>query len=576
MPLPLRSLALVCLMAAVSHPLRAQRPARTVPDLILTGGRIFTADPSRPWADAIAIRGDRIVAVGTTADVARLAGVGTRRIALAGRVVIPGINDAHMHVGSVPLGATIRTVPGTPPDPAVEVVIDSLRAAARRHPRGTWLTVEIGMRVLDDPRLRSGALREALDRAAPNHPVLLTAGWGHGTIVNTLGLRRLGITESSEPPFGGWYEWANENERLTGQLQEYAAWRAVRNARSLMPSSTLGRAVRTELTAMPALGITSIQSMTTALTPFATMAALRGVPPIVRIRLVPVPMPAGTGEGVEEWDAVARQPSPMIRVSGMKWILDGTPLERLALMRAPYADAPLTRGRLNQPPEVLQALLARTARASASVDRQLMLHVAGDSTARLVFAYMRAIAPDSVWRARRLRIEHGDWLGGDLIPLARRLGVVLVQNPLHLALPIGMVESRLGRRRTGFQPLRAASAAGIPIAFGSDGPPNPFLGIMMATTHPNNPSQRLTREQAVTAYTRGSAYAEFAEDEKGTLAPGMLADLVVLSQDIFAVPAAALPGTTAVLTVLGGRVVYDANSQRAPRGPRSATNPPTT
>ena len=562
MLLPFRSLALACLLAAVSHPSRAQRPERGAPDVVLTGGKIFTADPARPWAEAIAIRGDRILAVGRTAEITRLAGPETRRIALAGRVVIPGINDAHMHLGSVPLGATVPTDAGTPPDPSADAVLDAVRAAARRSPRGGWLTVEIGMQVLDDPRLASGALRDALDRAAPNHPVLLTAGWGHGTVVNSAGLRRLGITERSEPPFGGWYERTGDEERLTGQLQEYAAWRAVRDVRSQLPSSTLGRAVRSELAALPAFGITSIQSMTTALTPFATMAALRGVPPSVRIRLVPVPMPAGSGEGVEEWDAVARRPAPMVRVSGMKWILDGTPLERLAFMRAPYADAPLTRGRLNQPPEVLQALLARTARAGASVDRQLMLHVSGDSTARLVFAYMRAIAPDSVWRARRLRIEHGDWLGGDLIPIARRLGVVLVQNPLHFALPPGMVESRLGRRRTGFQPLRAAAAAGVPIAFGSDGPPNPFLGIMMATTHPNNPSQRLTREQAVTAYTRGSAYAEAAEDEKGTLAPGMLADLAVLSQDIFTVPASALPATSSVLTMVGGRVTYERPARR--------------
>jgi predicted amidohydrolase YtcJ len=163
-----------------------------------------------------------------------------------------------------------------------------------------------------------------------------------------------------------------------------------------------------------------------------------------------------------------------------------------------------------------------------------------------------------VWRARRVRIEHGDWVAGELLPVARRLGVVIVQNPLHFVLPPGMIEARFGRRPPSLQAARAIVAAGIPLAFGSDGPPNPYLGIMFATTHPANPSQRLTREQAVTAYTRGSAYAEFAEREKGTLAPGMLADLVVLSQDIFTVPAPRLPATTSVLTLLGGRIVHDA------------------
>jgi predicted amidohydrolase YtcJ len=558
MPLLLRPLALACLAFAASHPSAAQRPARPSPDLVLTGGKIFTADPARPWAEAIAIRGDRIVAVGRTVDLARLAGTATRRIALAGRVVIPGINDAHMHLGSVSLGTSVRAGAGSPPDPTIAMVLDSVRAATRRAPRGTWLTVEIGMRVLDDPSARTGELRAALDVAAPNHPVLLTGEWGHGTIVNALGLRRLRIDERSEPPLGGWYERSSDDDRLTGRLQEYAAWRALRATRSLLPAAALARAVQAELAALSRFGITSVQDMTTALTPFATMAALRGAPAPMRVRLVPVPMPTGTGQGVDEWDGVSPAPSPLVRVSGTKWILEGTPIERLALMRAPYSDAPYTRGRLNQPPEVLQALLARAAQAGASADGQLLLHVAGDSTARLVLTSMRAIAPDSAWRARRVRIEHGDWLSGDLIPLARRLGVVLVQNPLHFALPPGMVEARLGKRRSGFQPMRAAAAAGIPIALGSDGPPNPFLGIMLATTHPNNPSQRLSREQAVTAYTRGSAYAEFAEGEKGMLAPGMLADLAVLSQDIFTVPAAALPATRSVLTVLGGKVVYEA------------------
>jgi predicted amidohydrolase YtcJ len=562
----LSRLTLSALLLLVVAPSRADAQAgrRVPPDLILTGGKVFTADPARPWAEAIAVRGERIVAVGRTAEIERLAGSATRRIPLGGRLVIPGINDAHVHLGSVALGTVVAASPGPPPDPTLRAVLDSVRAVARRAPRGRWIAMEIGLRVLDDPRLRTGAILDSLDRAAPANPVLLEAGWGHGTIVNGAGLRRLEIDAGMEPPFGGWYGRVDD-DRLTGELHEYAAWRAIRSARSALPAATLARALRRELAELAALGITSVQNMASALEPAATIAAIRSAGSVARVRLVSMPMPDADGVGADEWEGIPAAPAPLVELSGTKWILDGTPLERLAMMRAPYADAGYTRGRLNQPPEVLRALLARHARMPAGPASQLMLHVVGDSAARLVLTHMRAIAPDSTWRARRVRIEHGDWMTGDLLPVARRLGVIVVQNPVHFALPPGVVEARYGRRAPTFQTVRALAAAGVPLAFGSDGPRNPFLGILLATTHPNNPAQRLTREQAVSAYTRGAAYAEFTEDTKGTIAPGMLADLAVLSQDIFTVPPGALPATTSVLTMLGGRVVHDA---RAPGRPR--------
>ncbi|HEY0780765.1 MAG TPA: amidohydrolase family protein, partial [Gemmatirosa sp.] len=180
---------------------------------------------------------------------------------------------------------------------------------------------------------------------------------------------------------------------------------------------------------------------------------------------------------------------------------------------------------------------------------QLCLHIAGDSTAALVLNIMEALAPDSVWRPRRVRFEHGGQIAGPQIARARRLGVVIAQPRAEGA------------------PLRAWTSAGIPVAYGSDMLRNPFYYVMAAVTEPTVPGQAISREAAVAMLTRAPAYAEFTERDKGTLAPGMLADLAVLSQDVFTVPPEALPGTTSVLTVVGGRVVYDHRARAAARDP---------
>lgn len=197
-------------------------------------------------------------------------------------------------------------------------------------------------------------------------------------------------------------------------------------------------------------------------------------------------------------------------------------------------------------------------RESLQRDEQLMVHVAGDRTAETFLNAMEATGGEKQWAQRRVRLEHGDGLMPDLVPRAKRLGVIVVQNPTHFTLGELMVK-RFGEKRSQMlQPVRSLLEAGIPVALGSDGPLNPFLNIMLAASHPGNPKEAITREQAVVAYTLTSAYAEFAEKDKGSLEPGKLADLAVLSQDIFAVPADDLFKTESVLTMVGGKVVYDA------------------
>lgn len=539
--------AAACLLAIASC---AHAPPNRAgaPDLILSGGKVFTADPARPWAEAVAIRGERVVAVGSTAEVNALAGSGTRRIGLGGRVVVPGFNDAHDHVGGAEYGVPFGADPSPTPDPPFAAVLDSLRAVAARTPRGTWLHASIGSRVLDD----SAARRAALDQAAPDHPVMLGAWTGHGAVVNTAGLRALGIAENVRDPVGGWYE-RDAAGRLTGAMYEYPHWGALRQLHSAVPDSAVIAALRQYGGQAVAMGITSVQVMNGYLDPAKTVRVLGQARLPLRLRAIPFFATDGSGRRTAEWRTVERNPAPRTVISGAKWILDATPVDRNAFMRRPYADRPGWYGRVNFPVDTLRAMLAE----ALATREQLMLHVAGDASLQMVFDVMQALAPDSVWRPLRVRIEHGDWLSGDLLPVARRLGIVLVQNPTHLALDPAMLQQRFGSIPAAFQPLRSVVEAGVPVAFGSDGPNNPFLNLMFAVIHPTHPDEALTREQAVTAYTRGSAYAEFAEHEKGTLAPGMLADLAVLSQDIFTVAPEALPATTSLLTVVSGAVVHD-------------------
>jgi len=530
--------------------------AAEAPDLILAGGKVFTADPARPWAEAVAIAGERIVAVGRSAEVRPLAGSATRVIELQKRVVVPGFNDAHAHVG-----------PGSGPgvslsfasnDPPLADVLKALATEAARAPAGTWLRGEIGVRVLDDP----AATRATLDPLTPNHPVLLVAWTGHGGLLNTAALRALGVADDEPDPPGGWFGRVRGTSQLSGIAHEYALIRLKRRLGERVGHGDAVASVRGYVEQALKLGITSVQDMGTALPAPALADLLREAGAPLRWRVIRFAMEPPSADDAAE--GKGRDDKTGVVVWGRKWVLDGTPVERLAATRRPYADRPAWTGRLDFPAEEIRAAVEHARR-----DReQVLFHVVGDAAAAAALSALETAGGPEVWRPLRPRFEHADGLAPDLVTRAAALGVTVVQNPSHLALPEVMF-ARFGyENMAGFQPMKSLLAAGVPLALGSDGPPSPFLNILFAVTHPTNRREALTREQAIAAYTRGSAFAEFAEAEKGTLAPGMLADLAVLSQDVFTVEEGRLPETTSVLTVIGGRVVYDAPMTPPERSPR--------
>lgn len=548
MRLESRFLPFLVLLSAFPVPALAQDP----PDLLLTNGRVFTADSARPWAEAVAILGGTIAAVGSAAEVEGLAGPGTEVIDVEGRVVVPGLNDAHVHVGAWPAG-TWLDLGGEEepfPDPAWADVVAALSRAAAEGEEGSWIFGTIGVRVLDDPR----AGRAALDSVAPDHPVYLRAATGHGLIVNTKALERLGIPLDAPDHPGGWFGRVSDTGEIDGVLWEYADLAAARSASAAEGVAAQAEAYRRMADRALAWGITSIQQMSTHVAVNeAVEAAIEAALPL-RWGILRWPIPAANV--AEAWDPerISAIEGGRVRVFGIKWMLDGTPIERRALLRQPYADRAGWAGRANFSEEELRAILA----AALREEEQLALHVVGDSTLVLVLETMRELAEPSEWRRRRVRIEHGDGLMPDLVPAARELGIVVIQNPLHFAAP-EVMHARWGDRADRYQLVRSLLEAGIPLALGADAggeAMNPWLNVMFAVLHPANPAEALSVEQTVIAYTRGSAYAERMEAEKGMIREGMLADLAVLSQDVFAVPVDSLPATTSVLTIIGGEIVH--------------------
>lgn len=519
------------------------------PTYVLHDAVVFTADPDRPRAQALAISGDRVVAVGTDGEILALAGPDTEMLDLDGRLVVPGLNDAHVHVGPwpemEPLGLSGMA------EPSWAAVLDSVRAAVLRVPAGTWLQGGIGGVVLDAP----DADRFALDAVAPDHPVILSGWTGHGQILNTAALRALSLSLTEPDPPGGGYGRVAGTDTLDGRLWEYPQLDVVRRLSDPLPRADAIAAYRRMTDRLLRWGVTSIQHMENDRPLDETLAALAEANLPLRWGLFAWPIPR---RSVDEPRPNATRPTGLpnrVRVLGTKWMLDGTPVERGGALRQPYADRPDWHGRVNFTDDELHAIL----QSARDRDEQTALHIVGDATLEQVLDLMEELAPAHVWRAKRVRIEHGEGLAPDLLPRAAALGMVLVQNPLHFAIPDVMAARYGPERLPEVQLLRSAAEAGVPLAIGADAGgsgQNPWLNLMMATLHPVNPAEALTREQALVAYTRGSAYAEGQEREKGTLAPGMLADLAVLSQNVLEVPPDALPGTVSLLTMIGGEIVH--------------------
>jgi predicted amidohydrolase YtcJ len=542
----MKSLAAVAVLGVLLQFSACARDASTVADIVLLNGKIFTAEPGAHVAQAVAIRGERILAVGTTMDVEALAGATTRRIDLQGRLVTPGFNDAHIHF--VPRRKGVHLQFKTM-EPSWNECLQAIQSAAREAQAGTWIFATVGSAVV----LNDQVTRFALDTIAPNHPVLLRAYYGHGYIVNSKAMPLLKISEEEPDPMGGSFERVRDSRRINGRFWEYAEWKVERILTDEISDDEAVGQLRQMGQEAVGYGVTTLQMFSSlSIGRFARLLVKADLP--IRVYARPFSITSTQGRDVSEIRQLAnlKPDHPRASVGGIKWILDGTPFERGAAVRQPYHDKPDARGALNFPESEIASIL----KESLELNQPLLIHCAGDRCAEAVFDAMEKTGDGKVdWKTKRVRIEHADGVTGELLQRAQRLGVVVVLNPTHF-LSSEMIFARYSPT-TQFFPFRSYIEASVPVALGSDGPMNPFLNIMAASIHTSRPTEAVTRETAVRAYTFGSAFAEFADDEKGTLAKGKLADLTVLSQDIFAAPVPELPTTQSVLTIVGGKIVYE-------------------
>ncbi len=538
------TLAIFLVICGVMMSLAAQVPA----DLILLNGSIFTSEPGKPNAEAIAIRGERIQAVGSNEEIRKHSGKKTKIIDLGKRTVVPGFNDAHAHFGPTFQGIDLEF---KTQEPSWDDTSAGIKLAVATAPKGKWIFGTVGESVINDPR----ADRDAIDRMAPDNPVLLSTYFGHGAIINTRGLEVFKISDGTSEPMGGRFERNEKTKKLTGKMFEYATWNLDRILAEQGSDEQLIANLQKRAAAAASLGITSMQIMPSISTErFVRILNEARLP--IRIRAIAFSTTTTSRRDPADVQALAKSKpaSANVSVSGIKWILDGTPIERGAAMRTAYLDTPGFKGRLNFNAAETEKII----RESLDLDQQLLAHAVGDRAVETLLNAMEKVGVERKinWPSKRVRIEHGEGVAADLVERCKKLGIIVVQNPSHFTI-VNEIHTRWGKD-TKFSAQRSLIDAGVFYALGSDGPISPALNVMFAVIHPARPAEAITREEAVRAYTTGSAYAEFAEREKGMLKPGMLADLAVLSQDIFTVPVGALPATTSVLTVVGGHVVYDA------------------
>jgi predicted amidohydrolase YtcJ len=573
------SLALRLVLAAAFLP-AASAAAQQTATLVLLNGHVVTVDSSKPEAQAVAVAGDRIIAVGSDAEIRRLVTPATRVIDVQGRLVTPGFTDGHGHFTG--LGESKLVLDLTTARTWDDIVAQVARAAKTAKP-GEWILGYGWHQAKWDrpptPSVEGNPVHASLSAVSPANPVVLDHASGHASFVNARALALAGITKSTKNPAGGEIV-RDASGEATGMLRESAqdltARAQARAEAQRPPAEREARAKRVvELAGEDALskGITSFHDAGTS---FATIdrykrLAAAGTLPVRLYVMV-------RGESEARMDSLLDRyrmqgfGNGYLTVRSIKRQIDGALGSNGAWLLAPYADLPRSTGLALEQPASLQ----RIAELAFRHGFQLATHAIGDRANREVLdVYERTFKAHPEIRDPRWRIEHAQHIAAPDLPRFKSLGVIASMQGIHTVSDAPWIPAKLGAERARAESylFRSLWDLGVVVTNGTDTPvedvdPIPsFYGMVSRVTKDGTvfaPEQRLSRAEALKAYTLNNAYASFSERELGSITPGKYADLVVLTKDVMTIPEAEIPTARVLYTIVGGVVKYQ-RQERAPQ-----------
>ena len=545
------------LLLLMSSPLHPQ--AGPTATMIITNARVWTADKQRPTAEAVAVIGDRIVAVGASAEIDRWRAPQTKIVDAAGKLLLPGFNDAHVHF--VDGGASLDQVQLTDAPSQAEFV-KRIAAQAGKMPKGEWMLGGDWDETKWNPAQYPTS--SVIDAVTPDTPVFLERYDGHMGLANSLAMKLAGVTAKT-PDVPGGVIVRDDQGNPTGLFKD-AAVAYIRKAIPPMTHAQRIRVIKRALDYAASLGVTSVQHMNPGHADLAAYSELqeRGE---LTARIYAAPLETG-------WQDYAKiglrhaWGSSYLRLGAIKGFADGSLCSRTAYMFEPFNDDPNNRGILSDEMHPVEGMRSRLMKADAA-GLQICVHAIGDHAISIVLDIYSDIVKANRQRDRRFRIEHAQHMAAKDFERFAKLKVIASVQPSQAVDDGRWAEARIGHDRASrTYAFRTFLDNGVPLAFGTDWPVislDPVLTIYAAVTratldgkHPDGwfPEQRLTVAEAVEAYTMGSAFAEFQEKDKGSITPGKLADMVILSDDIFKIRPELIRKVKVETTIVGGRIVY--------------------